>query len=91
MYSTNLNEGWDSVHPYDRDRYKKTFNQALKKSRGYSIEYRMIRKDMTVVYVSEEVERSLMKLVAQFVYSELQKMLPKGNWSKTSWMKASKG
>ncbi|MBS4197756.1 EAL domain-containing protein [Lederbergia citri] len=53
---TNLNEGLQFVHPDDCDRYKKTLNQALEESKGYSIEYRIIRKDLTLIYVSEEVE-----------------------------------
>ncbi|WP_428911882.1 EAL domain-containing protein [Niallia sp. Krafla_26] len=53
---TNLNEGLQFVHQDDRDRYQKTLNQSLKESRGYRIEYRIIRKDMTLIYVSEEVE-----------------------------------
>lgn len=52
----NLNECLQFIHPDDCERYKKTLNQALEESRGYSIDYRIIRKDMTLIYVSEEVE-----------------------------------
>ena len=52
----NLKEGLQYVHPEDRDRTRRILSQAMKNRKGYSLEYRIIRKDKTVIYVSEQVE-----------------------------------
>ena len=55
-YVPNLEEGLKYIHPKDRNRYRNMLKESIKKRQGYSLEYRIIRKDGTVIYVFELVE-----------------------------------
>ncbi|HZG73137.1 MAG TPA: PAS domain-containing protein [Chondromyces sp.] len=58
-YVPNLEEGLRYVHPEERAKYRDTLKQSLKNREGYSLDYRIIRKNGTVIYVSEQVELML--------------------------------
>lgn len=55
-HKSTVDEGVEYIYPEDREKYRETFFQAIANGEGYSIEYRILRKDNTVVYVSENVE-----------------------------------
>ena len=44
------------IHPDDRNRVRDTVQKALIDRSGYQIEYRILRKDQTVRYISEKAE-----------------------------------
>ncbi|HWL27211.1 MAG TPA: EAL domain-containing protein [Ureibacillus sp.] len=58
-YVPSIEEGLQYVHPEDRNRYRRILKQAMKNHEGYSLEYRIIRRDKTFIYVSEQVEMIL--------------------------------
>ena len=58
-YSLKLNEGLEYVHPDDHDRYSKLLNQSIQLGKSYDIEFRILHKDDSVIYVSENVEVEL--------------------------------
>ena len=55
-YRPTLDEGLHYVHPEDREKYRNVLKDAINKSQGYNIEYRIVRKDNTIIYVYEHVE-----------------------------------
>lgn len=55
-FRPTLDEGLHYVHPEDRDNYRKVLKDAINKCKGYDIEYRLLRKDNTFIYVYEHVE-----------------------------------
>lgn len=59
MQIANKELGLQTVHPDDREMYRKVLQQSLNEGKGYSIEYRIIREDMSFIYVSEQVEMIL--------------------------------
>ncbi|MBM7607791.1 diguanylate cyclase (GGDEF)-like protein/PAS domain S-box-containing protein [Lysinibacillus composti] len=55
-YSLKLTEGLKYVHPEDQKRYRKLLNQSIQFGKSYDIEFRILREDNSVIYVSENVE-----------------------------------
>ncbi|SOC37336.1 EAL domain-containing protein [Ureibacillus acetophenoni] len=55
-FRPTLDEGLHYVHPEDREDYRKVLKDAINKSKGYDIEYRLLRKDNSFIYVYEHVE-----------------------------------
>ncbi|WP_449445867.1 sensor domain-containing protein, partial [Ureibacillus acetophenoni] len=51
-----LEEGLAYIHPEDRERYRTVLYDAMNNSTSYEIEYRILRKDNTLIYVFEHVE-----------------------------------
>ena len=54
-FKLDIAEGLTYVHPSDRERYLKYFNQIIESGEGDSLEYRLLRRDNTVRFVSESI------------------------------------
>ncbi|MCM3387850.1 EAL domain-containing protein [Ureibacillus chungkukjangi] len=54
-YTLNIAEGLTYVHPSDREKYLKYFNQIVESGEGDSLEYRLLRRDNTIRFVSERI------------------------------------
>ena len=54
-FTPKIAEGLTYVHPDDRTKYLKYFNQILETGLGDSLEYRIQRRDNTIRFVSESI------------------------------------
>ena len=54
ILTPSLNHILSYVHPEDQERVKNAVQNALKEEKGYQIEYRLIRKDQTILHVQEQ-------------------------------------
>ncbi|MBD8067392.1 EAL domain-containing protein [Bacillus sp. PS06] len=48
----SLEEALQYIHPEDRQTYKNAINRSIKTSESYSIDYRILKRDGTFIYVS---------------------------------------
>ncbi|MFS0862434.1 EAL domain-containing protein [Fredinandcohnia sp. 179-A 10B2 NHS] len=55
-FTPSFEEALLFVHPEDREQYRNTYYNALLNGENYSAEYRLVRRDGTVSYVTEQAE-----------------------------------
>jgi len=53
---SSFGAGLEWIHPEDRERFDRRFNEAKESKRGFEIEYRVLRRDGSVRYVHEMYE-----------------------------------
>ncbi|WP_425450557.1 PAS domain-containing protein [Psychrobacillus insolitus] len=56
IFSPSLKHQLQYVHPEDLDKVKNTVYTTISEKTGYQIEYRLLRKDRTALYVFEQAE-----------------------------------
>lgn len=66
-YTLNIAEGLTYVHPSDRERYLKYFNQIVESGEGDSLEYRILRNDNSIRFVAERISVVKILMGNQFV------------------------